>query len=89
MLYLPEEGKICETLNQIKKKKKNMDICPISTWNANTLWVFMCTIVVYTNKGVLKLQQLLEVLFKYTAWIKIKLFNLELASFVLFFLENH
>lgn len=45
-----------------------MDICPISTWNANSLWVFMCTIVVYTNKGVLKLQQLLEVLFKYRDW---------------------
>lgn len=67
LLYLPDEGQICETLNQIQKKrtklkKKNMDICPISTWNANTLLVFMCTIVVYTNKSVLKLQQLLEVL---------------------------
>lgn len=64
LLYLPEEGQICETLNQIQKKnkvKKNMDICPISTWNANTLLVFMCTIVVYTNKSVLKLQQLFEV----------------------------
>lgn len=63
-----------------------MDICPISTWNANTLWVFMCTIVVYTNKGVLKWRQLLEVLFKYRAWIKIKLFNW--SWHVCFFLEN-
>ena len=46
LFYLPEEGRFCET-----HLTKNMEICIISSWNANTLWVFMCIIAVYTNKG--------------------------------------
>lgn len=49
-LFYSPEGQFCET-----HLTKNMEICIISSWNANTLWVFMCTVAVYTNKGVLKL----------------------------------
>lgn len=52
LFYLPEEGQFCET-----HLTKNIEICIISSWNANTMWIFMCIIAVYTNKGVLKLTQ--------------------------------
>lgn len=57
-LFYSPEGQFCET-----HLTKNMEICIISSWNANTLWVFMCTVAVYTNKGVLKLPLLLAVFF--------------------------
>ena len=52
--YLPEEGKVSEyriTKRKKEKKKKNIETCIIiSSWNANNCLVFMCTVVVYTNK---------------------------------------
>lgn len=50
------KGQFCDT-----HITKNMEICIIGTWNANTLWDFMCTIAVNTNKGVLKLPLVLYV----------------------------
>lgn len=67
LFYLPEEGQFCET-----HLTKNMEICIISSWNANTLLVFMCTVAVYTNKGVLKLPLLLDVVFSKNVWKNIK-----------------
>lgn len=67
LFYLPEEGQFCET-----HLTKNMEICIINSWNANTLWVFMCIIAVYTNKGVLKLPLLLDVFLLFILEIEVK-----------------
>lgn len=73
LLYLPEEGQICETPNQIQKKKKekhgHLSHRYLECKYSVGFYVYISC--VYINKGVLKLQQLLEVLFKYRAWGKL------------------
>lgn len=64
-LFYSPEGQFCET-----HLTKNMEICIISSWNANTLWVFMCTVAVYTNKGVLKLPLSFFILIFFCAFLK-------------------